>query len=105
MSRKMYSYVCTKQDCINQFFVAVTQDKTVHSATLSPISAATYQHSMHTYCQVQTWLGLIINPDKWGWKLMKQIRSSCKADCSKSCGYKKAGLKWNGLCKNCGGPR
>ena len=81
-------------------------------AAFPPTSAATQQHSLWTYLQVQQWLGRDLPPAEWGWKyhnnslipittdllaapqkLMKVISCNCKAGCTSTpCGCRQAGM-------------
>lgn len=115
--------------CINSYryecFVGSTaRFKTeVRLAQLPPTRAATEEHSLRVFLQVQKWLGNDhLRPIDWGWDLqdgmffptmtkeppapediLKMIHCTCKGNCAKRCGCRKAGLKCSTICLGCHG--
>ncbi|CAH1106780.1 unnamed protein product [Psylliodes chrysocephalus] len=104
-------------------FVKNTRNKKqVQLAYLPPTSAASHQHLLRVYYQVQVWLGYQLDPKDWGWKLvdnalepvqtllppapeklLNTIFCKCKKGCSAKCGCKKVGLFCSAACTNCQG--
>ena len=102
-----------------------TSKNVVHVQSIPPTSAAAQYHSLRTYLQVQTWIGVEIDPLQWGWcknssgekfeplktnlpagplRLLQNIRCNCKINCaSKRCNCRKHGLKCSSGCGDCKG--
>ena len=96
---------------------------TFQLSTLPLTSAAAKQHSFRTYLTVQEWMGHLIEPTDWGWRLdesnltpietdqpiapdtlLNMISCSCKADvCSVSCSCRRLGVHCSNLCTKCNG--
>ena len=92
-------------------------------ASLPPTDAAARFHSLHTYLQVQKWLGIDLPPTEWGWKmtgnglapittdkdpapldLLKIISCKCLKGCmTATCSCRRAGLKCSIICVSCKG--
>lgn len=88
--------------------------------SIPPTTAAARQHFLRAYYQVQTWLGMTLNPEQWGWRktnnglilvlipttilaapenIIKIIFCSCqKGTCGQRCGCRKMGLPCSGSC-------
>ena len=58
----------------------------VHPQVLPPTAAATKYHSYRVYYQIQEWKGEILDPLKWGWKLVNDSYGKHGLDCSVACG-------------------
>lgn len=105
-----------------QFFLKSLTKSKFNLASLPPTSAATRQHSLRTYHQVQWWYGFSKKAEEWGWKkaqtgitpvttlkdpapktLLTFISCKCKTRCGKACGCRKAGLKCSVICSFCNG--
>jgi len=97
-------------------------NKAVKLSTLPPTSSAAQQHLYRVYYQVQTWLCNKLNPEDWGWIMVKNILEPIKTlmspapdillhsifcNCSKGCGGKcscrKIGLHCSAVCGHCHG--
>ena len=91
--------------------------------SLPPTSDAAQFHSLRAYFQVQTWLGVTMDPSEYGWEqtpegllpvtmtkspapdeLMAKIMCGCTKGCASSsgCSCRKGGLKCSDLC-HCSG--
>lgn len=89
-------------------------------ASLPPTEEAAKQHSLRTYYQVQSWLGVDKNPTEWGWEISKnglvpvtstqkpapdailnQISCKCKKGCRAGCSCRKSGLSCTIICSSC----
>ena len=90
---------------------------------LPPTQDAAKYHSLRTFHQVQTWMGRDLNPEDWGFKmvkgswtpirmsntpgsgdLLKIIRCNCTQDCAtKSCSCRKLCIFCSIACGNCKG--
>lgn len=96
----------------------------VQIQSLPPTEAAVYYHSLRTYYQIQTWLGITnLDPQQFGWELksnmlrakttdlesapanlLSKIRCSCKGNCdTKRCNCKKFSMKCTPACGECKG--
>ena len=96
---------------------------TFHLSALPPTSAAAKQHSFRTYLTVQEWMGNLMEPTEWGWRLennnltpietdrpiapetlLNMVLCCCKADgCGVSCGCSRHGVHCSNLCSKCNG--
>ena len=92
-------------------------------ASLPPTSASAMYHFYRTYLIVQEWLGNVLPPTEWGWKvddgdlipittdlpvapdkLLHMVSCGCKADgCGAACGCRKLGLYCTSMCLKCMG--
>ena len=90
---------------------------------LPPTSESAKFHSMRVFHQVQTWKGISLNEEHWGWvrkgnyllpklmikgpappDLLKLIKCNCKTGCSSgNCSCKKNNLKCTVMCGFCKG--
>lgn len=102
------------------FARSVTKNK-FNLACLPPTSGACEQHSLRTYCQVQSWLGIKKGPKDWGWtvaeklvpvttldspappEILSIVSCKCKNICGKNCTCKKAALNCSAICDDCSG--
>lgn len=94
--------------------------------SLPPTCDAARYHSYRVYHQVQTWLGNILDPTKWGWllhkgqnmklkpvsmrrdaapaSLLKLVKCNCHGRCDKNtCSCRKNGLSCTLACGYCKG--
>ena len=49
--------------------LVTTREKTIHPNMLPPTSAATKNHSLRVFHQVQQWQGITLPAEDWGWEL------------------------------------
>ncbi|GBO22156.1 hypothetical protein AVEN_101316-1 [Araneus ventricosus] len=101
-------------------FVKAAAKTKFNLARLPPTTDAAQLHAMRSYHQVQTWLGNVKDPLKWGWmhtpsglfpkksekdpapeSLLQCISCTCEKGCTNACGCRKAGLHCSLLCKHC----
>ena len=95
----------------------------VSTSAMPPTVSAAKQHSLRVHLQIMAWLGLSLDPKKWGWELkgskyypkytenqpapdnlLKVVRCGCKGDCSSlRCSCKRNGLDCSSACKECKG--
>lgn len=100
-----------------------TRKQVVHPKSLPPTCGATKYHSMRVYLQVQTWKGMELDIEQWGWtvkkcvlvpletdleyapkELQKVVRCNCKSGCqTKQCGCRQLHLPCNPACGECRG--
>lgn len=85
--------------------------KRVQLACLPPTSASAQQHFYRVYYEVQVWLGISLDPQEWGSKLIDSVLEpihtllppapekllntifcNCKKGCSSKCSWKKVCL-------------
>jgi len=104
-----------------QFVKSVTETK-FNLSSLPPTAAAARQHTFRAYHQVQIWLDIYQDPEKWGWRrtplglepimttqdpappaVLQSISCKCKRKCGTACGCRKAGLKCSVICEHCSG--
>ena len=102
----------------------VEKDEVVKPEALPPTSDAAAQHSFRVYSQIQEWLGNLLSPTDWGWKvadgccvpilitqpaapdyLLKYVCCGCKENgCDTNrCSCKKYGLSCTLSCQKCNG--
>ncbi|XP_066601596.1 uncharacterized protein [Prorops nasuta] len=105
-----------------QHFIKSSKKTKFNLLSLPPTAAAAQQHTFRTYYQMQTWLGLYLDPLKWGWQrtpnglepimttqdpappsIMQTISCKCKKKCGAACGCYKAGLHCSDICEYCCG--
>ena len=109
-----YSVFCTKLS-VNTRIVSPEQ--------LPPTTDAAKFHSYRAYHQIQTWMGVNLPPEEWGWMikgnyllpklmdrspapatLMKLVRCNCRTGCENNhCSCRKNNLKCTPICGNCKG--
>ena len=111
----MHSIHTSNRKKLTQFIIEL--------ASLPPTSASAMYHFYRTYLIVQEWLGNILPPTEWGWKvddgdlipittdlpvapdkLLHMVSCGCKADgCGAACGCRKLGLYCTSMCLKCVG--
>lgn len=101
----------------------IATESTIVAKRLPPTEAATAQHSLRAYYQIQTWMQKSegMSPLNYGWKessnrlvpilsnlppaplsLLSAIRCGCKSTCNtQRCTCKNAGLCCTEACQNC----
>ena len=95
----------------------------VKAEVLPPTSGSTKHQSLRTYCQVMAWLGINLDPEQYGYKivngklrgtitdlepappeLLKTIYCNCNTGCLRNnCSCKKVNLVCTELCGKCKG--
>ncbi|MCG8429728.1 MAG: hypothetical protein MJA29_00940, partial [Candidatus Omnitrophica bacterium] len=100
-----------------------TRKQVIHPKSLPPTQAAAKYHSLRVYHQVQTWKGVELNAQEWGWKvqagtlvpvatdldyapkeLQKLVRCNCKSGCQTNhCGCRQLRVLCNPACEECRG--
>ncbi|KAJ8873375.1 hypothetical protein PR048_027011 [Dryococelus australis] len=91
-------------------------------SVLPPTTAASREHSIRVYLQMQLWRGVPLSPSEWAWKIvngehtpvptlqfaapeiiMKQMSCNYISDCERSCSCRRASLKCSSMCGHCAG--
>ena len=123
----LYGETCTANLNDLQYTVfckkITTRTKAVLPESLPPTAEAARYHSLRVYHQVQTWKGVNLHAEEWGWmrrvkfllpklmgqsaappNLMKLIRCNCKTGCgSHNCSCQKHNFKCTTMCGTCKG--
>lgn len=103
-------------------YVISAYKASANMASIPPTLGAAQQHGFRVFHQVQQWIGNYLDPEQWGWKLIKNklvpittlkppaperllqlISCKCKTDCRGRCGCRQAGLFCTKLCQQCEG--
>ncbi|KAK4874989.1 hypothetical protein RN001_011411 [Aquatica leii] len=106
----------------NRMMVKQSAASLMDLSNLPPTKAATKQHSLRVYVQVQEWLGNSYPPTEWGWKLIQDqlfsipttlpfapesllrlIHCQCNSNCDGRCSCWNSGQKCSILCATCKG--
>lgn len=109
---------------LKRFYSKVTDSKTaIHPRNLPTTSSSAMFHSFRVYHQVQEWMGNLLLPEEWGWRiqdsclipvttdqdpapqsLFELVRCKCKSGCSTMrCNCRRQGLDCSLACTECRG--
>lgn len=109
---------------LKRFYSKVTDSKTaIHPRNLPTTSSSVMFHSFRVYHQVQEWMGNLLPPEEWGWRiqdsclipvttdqdpapqsLFELVRCKCKSGCSTMrCNCRRQGLDCSLACTECRG--